>query len=221
MMKIKPQVIGLMGRAGSGKDAAAQVLMQEHKFVRVAFGDGVKQEVADSFCIPRSLLTIRETKEQKTPALAICQSLNASFIDRMITLNECIYSPRSPREIMQFWGTEYRRLDDKHYWVQRTKHEIQDLIQDGQTKIVVSDVRFDNEAALIESKFNGRIWFISRPIVDSMPVLHISEDIGIFLQRRPLIVDNSGSLKLLHSAVTNAYQDQSQIDTDVDENLGT
>ena len=39
------QLIGFMGQAGSGKDTAADYLVDQYKFIRVAAADAMKEEL--------------------------------------------------------------------------------------------------------------------------------------------------------------------------------
>ena len=51
----KPLVILLSGWAGSGKDSAAELLVEEMAFVRVAFADTLKAEVSTAYRLPLSI----------------------------------------------------------------------------------------------------------------------------------------------------------------------
>lgn len=68
-IKTKPAaIIGLMGRRGSGKDTIAKAAQKlDDSVVRLAFGDGVKHEVAEA--IGHSHVYLEEHKEQLRPLL--------------------------------------------------------------------------------------------------------------------------------------------------------
>lgn len=72
-------------------------------------------------------------------------------------------TPRSPRQILEWWGTEYRRAQDPFYWVDQTLHRITNYISKGCSRpIVIADIYKLGEAALIKAA-GGTIWRIERP----------------------------------------------------------
>ena len=53
------------------------------------------------------------------------------------------------REILQWWGTDYRRKQDPNYWVHKGVQRINAAARFYEL-VVVTDIRFANEAAAIE-----------------------------------------------------------------------
>lgn len=174
-----PRIIGLTGAAGAGKDTVAGILGL-HK--RVAFADALRREVCDAFGVSgaTSLLTNRETKAVPTPWLSTRNCTDAGFCK--LTPDHAVW--RSPREIMQLWGTEYRRAQDADYWVK----QVEPLLT-GPT--VVTDVRFDNEANLIR-RHGGEIWQVARPGFDAHGGHASDVDGSRFAPDR--VIHNTGSL---------------------------
>ncbi|WP_367847033.1 hypothetical protein [Rhodoferax sp. WC2427] len=197
-----PRIIGLTGLMGSGKDTIAEILRKQRNYVPVAFADPLRQEIMDAFGIPIEVLTDRATKEAATPQLALSRCRDFDFEACMINYNKTplldMTLPRSPRWIMQRWGTEYRRAQDPHYWTKAMNRRLSHLSQQGQC-IAVTDVRFMNEALLVR-EHGGYIWQVNRGFTIATPGAHKSEtDGGQFWPDRT--IDNSGDLAQLQSRV--------------------
>ena len=169
-------VIGLCGYARSGKDTVADLLVKEHGFVKVRFADALKRGLAEMFGLTPDQLDGDE-KETELPWLGV-----------------------SPRYLMQTLGTEWgRSLVHPDIWVLATKKHMEHLVQNGNTRIVISDVRFRNEAVLVASL--GPLVRIERPRAGPANN-HISEDgsaVAVFVDT---IVKNEGSLEDLSNKVT-------------------
>lgn len=195
------RIIGLAGRAGAGKDTCADILCAHEGFWRIAFADPLRAEIMGSFGIDACFFS-RDLKERRTPSLAIARSDDSQFIQRMAALGEDIHKPRSPREIMRWWGTEYRRHQDSQYWTDRMIETVDQAIRTGtHHHIVITDVRFLNEAQCIES-MGGEIWMVQRGIADKHPASHQSE-YELSRIHPTTIVNNNGTLADLADAIEN------------------
>lgn len=68
------------------------------------------------------------------------------------------------RLILQGWGTDYRRkLCDENYWINEWLRKV---YQTTATLVVVPDVRFQNEAAIIK-ELGGEVWRVFRKGLES------------------------------------------------------
>lgn len=183
------RIIGLTGARGAGKDTVAKMLASE-LFVRTAFADALYIEVAKAYGVPVDLLQYRSTKETPLMALALERCADLGFVARMRDvfaqeLAECakhawlpesldffaairqdevlaqwMAEPRSPRFILQYWGTEYRReVSGDSYWRDQVSSQLQTRPDE---KFVVTDVRFPDEANLLRS-MGGAIIRVTRP----------------------------------------------------------
>jgi len=127
-MKCK-HLIGITGYAGSGKGAAADIL-KGMGFKRIKFAGPLKAGL-------RAILQE--------------QFLDDEMIERMIEgdlkeVSRVELGGRSPREFMQWMGTEARHVFGADIWVNMA---INAVLNSGCENIVIDDVRFENEAAAI------------------------------------------------------------------------
>lgn len=143
-------VIAFCGSAGSGKDEAARVLVEQHGFVKRSFAEALRQEVRLAFIDSAYCDSIWPTMpECVQDAFRCCES--TGFIDPWAKP-----TAEPMRRLLQFWGTEFRRSQDSDYW---TKREFESLPSKG--RFVYTDVRFPNEQAMIAS-VGGRLFRIER-----------------------------------------------------------
>ena len=71
----------------------------------------------------------------------------------------------SARHMMQTLGTEWgRACIHPDFWVMIARAETQRIMADGRS-VVIDDVRFSNEAAMIR-ELGGELWRIERPGID-------------------------------------------------------
>jgi hypothetical protein len=130
-------IIGFVGFIGSGKDTAADYLVNFHGFRRDSFANTLKDAVSAVFGWDRTLLEgrtkqAREWREQVDPWWA-----------------ERLGMPKlTPRWILQYWGTEVCRQgfhDD--IWIASLENKMRKTTDN----IVISDVRFPNEIKAIHN----------------------------------------------------------------------
>lgn len=102
------------------------------------------------------------------------------------------------RGILQWWGTEWRRGQNPNYWIDLTRARIRAL-RGSTGMVVVTDVRFPNEAELIES-MGGTVVRISRLEADTVVDPHSSE---VVMDSYPFrhVIRNTGTLDELRQAV--------------------
>lgn len=164
-------LLALTGPAGAGKDSAADYLVQHAHFEKLAFADSLRAEVADAFDLTGrpAILRDRATKEQPHDALALRNCKSFCFIGALaMATHACVNSqwldaPRSPRQILQWWGTEYRRAEDDRYWVRALASKISvRKEQPLRGRFVITDCRFANELHYVQT-MGGRLWRVERP----------------------------------------------------------
>lgn len=144
-------IIGLSGYAGVGKDEVAKILVEDFGFSRVAFGDIIK-----TACYRMNPIVTLD-------GLRLAHLVDLEGWDIAKSLPEV-------RRLLQVMGTEVGRdMIDPQIWVELTLHNAS-----PEDNIVVSDVRFRNEAEEIKWK-QGEIWRVSRIDKENPINLHRSE----------------------------------------------
>lgn len=203
------QIIALTGSAGTGKDTAADILATHCGFTKLAFADALRAEVQAAFNVPAELLTRRDLKEMPTAALALVECTDMGFIGALARADmtrglelPCVWikRPLSPRQVMQLWGTEYRRAQRINYWLELLRDRIRQLhALDGRSRFVITDCRFENEAAMIRA-MGGVVWQITRTDVQPVEGQHASATDGTKLHPS-VVIDNSSTIHSLREAV--------------------
>jgi len=164
-------IIGLVGAKGAGKDTAALTLVEEYGYTRIGFADALYEEVAEAFGVPVELLGNRWIKEDPISALRLSQCRDPQFVEVALQVLKAKYrgkrlmnDPRSARWTMQTWGTEYRRKSK--YGVNTYWRDIVGQKMTALERIVITDVRFLNEAAFLETQGQAHIARVARETVD-------------------------------------------------------
>lgn len=170
------KLIGLIGRARSGKDTVAGYLARRHMFAHIAFADPMKQMLETAFGD-----LFRDGDREKP-------------ID---------WLGKSPRQLMQTLGTEWGRNQvHPELWVLLTEQKVKHFVE-LDMPLVISDVRFHNEADMI-LKHGGELWHIQRDTTEKINT-HVSEQCSWDTYPTKTI-ENNGSLEELYLKVEQAYQ---------------
>jgi len=173
-------VIGLSGYAQSGKDSVAEILVQVYGYKRIAFADAIR----------RAIYTLN-------PLVTGGNIHLADYVDEL----GWDAAKRHPeiRRLLQMMGTEVgRQLFDDSVWIEKALGNVE-----PGDKIVVTDVRFPNEAKEIKWQF-GEVWRINRPDHDSVN-FHISET-AMDQWQFDRVINNDGDLTHLEYLVHEVMQ---------------
>lgn len=183
-------IVGLTGAAGCGKDTVADYLVKAYGFVKFSFAAELKRAVLDL-----------DPYVNYPPADAWMRLSDAIEI---LGPEEAKRQVPEVRRLYQVFGTEVMRARDEDFWVNQVQEQILDAKPIPQL-IVLSDVRFDNEASWVRtSGFHNRVVDIVRPDNEhslSEGQAHVSES-GV---SDALITDriiNNGTLDQLYNAIS-------------------
>jgi dephospho-CoA kinase len=197
----EPRVVALLGYAQSGKDEAAKVLVEEGGFVRVAFADAVRECLLalDPLVQVRQVARGREMVDRGEVAVRHVSELVRDYgWDPAKTLFPDV------RRLLQRLGTEVvRDRIDKDAWAKIGAEKIENARYDGRP-VVLTDVRFMNEAKSIWSASAGRAEFflVDRPGIGPVNG-HVSDSASFVIaeEHRATTLYNSGTLAEWHDTV--------------------
>jgi hypothetical protein len=119
------KLIGITGKARSGKDEIAKHLWAQHCFTRIALADPLKLAAQAAFRLTHAQTFNDELKEVVIPHWGL-----------------------SPRQIFQKTGDIYKAAFGEDFWIKRWCLSY-DMFRETDN-VVVPDIRFDEEAAVIK-----------------------------------------------------------------------
>lgn len=183
-MPTQPLIVLLSGYAGSGKDAAAALMVDELNFDRVAFADELKRECARKTGVAEHRFFSTSMKDQ--PLEALCRAYPMA---------------RTPRDILLMHGLVARAADPDVYAKKVVESIHATFKNDPTARFVVSDWRYQREAACLADVLSsarivrGRI---TRPGVTPSDDPSEHDLVGV---RMDICIDNSGSISDLRDAL--------------------
>lgn len=200
-------IVGISGKARSGKDRTSEVFIK-HGFTRISFADELKRMLSDVFCLPLETFYDDNLKDSPFETPVVITNTHLVLIESHITTftsnnADSLYDHagvevKSPREMMQYVGTEVCRKVDDELWLKAFKHRTK-----GFDNVVCPDVRLPNERNLIR-ELNGFLFWIDRPgLVTNVPQ-HVSETSYGPISEYDVVINNNGTLDNLKHSV-NAY----------------
>jgi len=143
-------IIGLTGYAQSGKDTLASILVEKYGYSRIAFAD-----------------KIRDFLYGINPMVACSPTGYLQDLVNLVGWDKAKQEPQV-RRLLQDLGISARDLIDENIWVTAALGNV-----DSDQRVVVTDVRFENEALMIKL-MGGQLWRVKRvgvgPVND-----HVSE----------------------------------------------
>jgi len=168
--------VGIAGKAGAGKDTIADYLVAHSGFVKLSMAGPLKAGLA-AMGFPEP--ANRDDKEKVIPGFDFTW-----------------------RQAAQELGTGWGRGLDPLIWLKLVER----LIITSTQPVVISDIRFENEAALIR-RLGGTMLFIQGRAADlGDAAAHISEVGVLFYPTRDKLIDNRGALKDTTAQVRHALE---------------
>jgi dephospho-CoA kinase len=179
-------IIGLAGYAQSGKDTLANVLVENHGYVRIAFAD-----------------PIRELLYQMDPPLPVGSGAEKHVVGLQNYVDiygwDVAKQHENVRAMLQNLGVGARTVFGEDFWIQQAIQKTA-----GEENIVITDVRFINEADHLKvlAKYTGRevqMWRVKRAGVYAVNS-HVSES-EMDGYKMDQIFSNNGTIEQLESLV--------------------
>lgn len=162
-------LIGLTGPARSGKDTAADRLCDKERFLRAAFADVMRDAVVAITGVSEELFN-STAKEVPLRDLGV-----------------------SPRRLMQTLGTDWgRNMVTPEIWLNPVKKKWEDCKDHGLGRMVITDVRFNNEAEWIREQGGHVVHVIVNSHMPTFPIDnpgHPSEN-GVTFQEGDILLEN-------------------------------
>lgn len=176
-----PKLIGLTGKARTGKDTVAKILQETYEgVVTISFAEPIRNAL-------RGMIGLTD------------EHLHGSLKEEPLG-----WIDKSPRQLMQTLGTQWgRELVDDQIWIKLAKRNIDKYLSLG-LNVVVTDVRFENEATLIRD-MGGTVCHMYRPFVQAVSA-HASEAGVKFEQGRDITIFNNGNLATLKQNVIDVWE---------------
>lgn len=206
-------IIGIGGSKQVGKNTAAQVLVKKYGFTEMSFSYALKCACITATDLPYSMFESPHLKDSKFKQPFYLEWKHLDQMNRylksewgaplgdtraILRLTKVCRDIRlsSPREIMQFVGTDLvRKYVDDDYWNNLMARQI------GQKEsVVITDVRFPGERRFVRGGADNYLIKISRPSSTSEDA-HVSEHLGGSDDEYDRTFNNSGSISELHNAI--------------------
>jgi len=131
------KIISISGFIGSGKDTAAQYLIDNYNFTKLSFASSLKDAVSHVFGWDRVLLEGETLESRQWREL-----VDPWWAERLSIPH------LTPRWILQQWGTEVCRVGfHRDIWVA----SLENKIRKSEGNVVITDARFANELNAVKN----------------------------------------------------------------------
>ncbi len=210
---------------GTGKDTVADILVNDHGFVKVSLADPIKRAAMDWWHFNEQQMW-GPTEMRNAPDKRYIVGFDNTQRDEEDS-GEMKRIYLTPRHALQMVGTEVGRLVDKRVWVRRCLDDARRLGEGGYAygralgcyrkasakpkHVVIPDVRFKNELEDIK-RAGGNVILVVRPVLElsaqQKDMQHQSENdlnhLGVNDVFWDHVLHNDGTLEDLSLTVANS-----------------
>jgi hypothetical protein len=178
-------VIGIGGEKYSGKDTIADFFVERFDFTKISFADPLRDICSKASGIPVEEFLNEALKDEFIEDVHFGIDKVNALIEATNTYRPLNQKERAAvtkalignkfdtrRKILQFVGSEvFRQVVEENFWVNILKSRVSQ-----HKKVIVPDMRFENERAAINS-MKGILMRVERPVrnQEGTPDRHISE----------------------------------------------
>lgn len=153
IQKKRIKVIGISGKIAAGKDTVMPLLLQhlnDHQSVQDSYGKYLKNEVSTIMNYVKDSMTSQKLSEKMGVADDEAEKAMMCVADELENNPDLNGFSRTDgvRKLLQYWGTDVRRLHDGDYWVKQAFHNVT-LRAGAGFGTHITDARFPNEADAI------------------------------------------------------------------------
>jgi hypothetical protein len=169
-----PEIIGVTGYMGSGKDTVGDFLVARYGYAKLNLADPLKRMCSEAYGIPLENFYDRILKEEVNPDWEA-----------------------SPRTLCRIVG-KARRHTNPNYWTQLWVTEAEALLRQGK-RVVCCDIRYPNEGQMIDDfGVHGKMLRIMRP-----GVVNDGHDSERHVEAIPVSteIENDGSIAHLQTII--------------------
>jgi hypothetical protein len=185
------KVIGLTGKAGSGKDTVARLIYNT-----------IEQCDLDEEWYLEMVRDSSNVLSLAYPIYSMVGVLIQADPLWLIKNKDFVFHGLPVRKWLQKLGTEFgRNIINENIWIDLLDERIKQCIaKSNPSIIIIPDVRFDNEADYIRSELGGEIWHIYRESMESVIDDHVSES-GITVMALDNVVFNTSTIEILETNI--------------------
>jgi hypothetical protein len=211
-------IIGVNGRARSGKDTLAQIMVKDFGFKQISFADPLKLLCSKTFEIPLNHFYDDNLKDSLFQVPVQVTEHHLECLVANLRDTGCVFTPDqinelnskglgftliSPRDLLQRVGTDFcRAAFGNDIWINICKNTLKKL----EGNFIISDARFLNERQLIKD-LGGYNFLVLRPGLPALAAdAHASELLGESRENIDVVILNDSTVNSLQMEIVMWWQ---------------